>query len=224
MKGILGIRNRTENWKTASALVPLFDNSRAIYLARRLGESQDTPDKEVHAELFWCGVPDWIDNAATQNAKRMLRAEMFKTYRCLFSSLSHEIETYKSLQHPREFSPLREHNYSTSSSSSAELVSNLEGTEVDIVMESPTRLYIGEAKYESSLDTNGNNVLVHQLLRQYIAASVLTKVTCTEKEVIPFLVAEEDLSNRVQVKFMVDQGWMYENHLLTWNSLRELSS
>ena len=61
--GILGIPNRTENWKTARTFAPFFKSCSArAALAKRLleplGESQEGT---VEIELFWYGIRDYID-------------------------------------------------------------------------------------------------------------------------------------------------------------------
>ena len=55
---VLGIENRTENWKTTCCLSPFFGD-RAVALARRLGEPPATPPADVKLELYWKGVRDW---------------------------------------------------------------------------------------------------------------------------------------------------------------------
>ena len=62
---ILGIKNRTENWKTARYLSPFFDDG-AIHLANRLmegctGGSENTCKGPVRLELYWKGMRDYIN-------------------------------------------------------------------------------------------------------------------------------------------------------------------
>ena len=52
--GILGIENRTENWKSAQLLRARSEAG----LARRLGEPDVTPADDIRIELFWYGVRD----------------------------------------------------------------------------------------------------------------------------------------------------------------------
>ena len=56
---ILGIPNRTENWKTAVYFSPLF-GGKSIRLAERLGESPKPQSGEVKLELFWKGMRDHL--------------------------------------------------------------------------------------------------------------------------------------------------------------------
>ena len=55
----------------------------------------------------------------------------------------------------------------------ANLGNNLVNTEIDIVLQSPNHLFIGEAKHEMTFGANGRLVLVHQLIRQYVMAKIL---------------------------------------------------
>ena len=112
-------------------------------------------------------------------------------------------------------------NYDPSiENSTAKLGTNLVGTEIDVVLESPEHLYIGEAKEEMDLDGNGDLVLVHQLLRQYVMAKILVRLCGSQKKVIPFLVREK-LKGReqVQVDFMVAKGWLKRENILRWDEI-----
>ena len=53
--GILGINNRTENWKTVQHFHGLSDAAK-VRLVRRLGEPKDTAAEEVSLELFLAWV------------------------------------------------------------------------------------------------------------------------------------------------------------------------
>ena len=98
------------------------------------------------------------------------------------------------------------------------LGTNLVGTEIDVVLESPEHLFVGEAKEEMNLDGNGDLVLVHQLIRQYVMAKILVRLSGAKKKVIPFLVREElDGREQVQVDFMVAKGWLKRENVLGWD-------
>ena len=57
---ILGITNRTENWKTAQYFAPLF-GANSVRLARLLlGSGTTLEPGDVSLELFWRGVRDYI--------------------------------------------------------------------------------------------------------------------------------------------------------------------
>tara|TARA_B100002003_G_C13895335_1_gene436428 strand:- start:390 stop:617 length:228 start_codon:yes stop_codon:yes gene_type:complete len=57
--GILRIRNRTENWKTAVHFSPLF-GEKSFRLAERLGAEPETRPADVKLELFWRGMRDHL--------------------------------------------------------------------------------------------------------------------------------------------------------------------
>ncbi len=54
-KGILGIENRTENWKSAIYFSQLFRGRRHL-VAKRLGGESDLGPREVKLELSTAGV------------------------------------------------------------------------------------------------------------------------------------------------------------------------
>ena len=58
MSGILGIENRTENWKTTVYFSPLFQG-RCGRFAERLGAIPVPKASEVRIELFWKEMRDY---------------------------------------------------------------------------------------------------------------------------------------------------------------------
>ena len=105
------------------------------------------------------------------------------------------------------------------------LGSNLVGTEIDVVLETQTRLYIGEAKHESTLHANSSYVLVHQLIRQYVMARILIELCSSKKEVVTFIIRDEVKGReQAQVEFMIDQCWLKKENILSWGYVRKLCS
>ena len=215
---ILGIKNRTENWKTTLSFAPLFwDPESRLALARKLGEPKETNPAEVHIELYWKGMRDYLHQQGEPNRQYFPRLE--ELYRCLFPALRDEIREFESKG--LQFRLPNAWNYDPSvGNSTTKLGANLVGTEIDAVLESPEHLFIGEAKAEMDLDGDGNMVLAHQLIRQYVMAKILVRLTGARKKVIPFLVREE-LNGReqVQVDFMVAKGWLKRENVLRWDQL-----
>jgi hypothetical protein len=109
----------------------------------------------------------------------------------------------------------------------ANLFNNLRNTEVDVVLETPGYLFVGEAKHEMSFGANGNLVLVHQLIRQYVMATILVEMTKEQprKRVIPFVVGDgvDSLNKTSQVRFIISQGWLRDNNILTWEDIESSS-
>ena len=99
---------------------------------------------------------------------------------------------------------------------------NLTNTEIDVVLQTPECLLIGEAKGEADLDGTGNLILVHQLVRQYVMAWMLVVLTGFNKKVIPFVVGVN--KEQVQVQFMMDQGWLNPGNILSWKDIKALSN
>ena len=68
--------------------------------------------------------------------------------------------------------------------------------------------------------------MVHQLIRQYVTAKILLRVMGTEKNVIPFLVVDDDkresVLNTGQVRFMIQNNWLKAENVLTWDYFKRL--
>ena len=209
--GILGIDNRTENWKTVQHFHGLSDAAK-VALAQRLGEPADTAAEDIEIELFWYGIRDYKRDR-----------ELVEIYGCLFSALREKISAFE-FKRSRGLGLPMERNYTVPASpeDTNRLVRNLTNTEIDIVLETPNRIYIGEAKFVSErLGANGSYVLVHQLLREYVTARILVHLTGTGKVVVPFVVtADTDtMRKRAQVEFMIGQGWLRKKNILAWGEL-----
>ena len=216
---ILGIRNRTENWKTARHFSRLFGEAR-ICLARKLGEPQDTQAGDVHLELYWKGMRDYLHKKKTQVADE----DFAGRYNCLFPNLRRDIEDFR-IGDSKGFQRLNRRNYSVSTDSVDKLRNNLTNTEIDIVLQSPKYLYIGEAKHQMGFGANGSLVLVHQLIRQYVMARILVDLLGCSKIVTPFVVGDdaEALKKSHQVRFMTCQGWLREKNVLAWSDVDNLA-
>ena len=212
---ILGIENRTENWKTAVYFSPLFlGNSNR--LADRLGATPLLPSDDVTLELFWKGMRDHLYKRGIK--KRFAKQALVDRYNRMFPSLRRDIEKFGELRLPNS------QNYDASTDDwMDELVDNLVNTEIDVVLETPKHLLVGEAKHEARFGANGSYVLVHQLIRQYVMANILVDFlpNKVEKEVIPFVIGDdvEYLNRTAQVQFMIDQGWMKKENVLCWDEI-----
>ena len=220
--GILGIENRTENWKTAQLLRGLSE----VNLARRLGEPDATLADDIRIELFWYGVRDAVHAAAAQCSldacKPDLERAAAKIYHSQFADLRQQIRDFE--QQP--FLRLKRHNYVVSQETQKDFLNNLRNTEIDIVLETPERLFIGEAKHESGFGGDGKLILVHQLIRQFVTATILLDLLGEKKEVVPFVVVDDgnlrSVKNTAQVNFMVDQGWLKAENVLSWREIDDI--
>ena len=214
--GILGIDNRTENWKTARTFAPFFGNQPALRrLAGRLLPEPLDDEEKVNLELFWTGGRDyWVKHKPSPG-------ELAAIFRHYFSELGDEIK-----KGDWRFKSLKCHNYNVGEVE--KLATNFRNTEFDIVLETSKHLLIGEAKDESSFGTDGGLVLVHQLIRQYVTAQILVHLVneTQPKRVVPFVIAPEDpkkgksLRNKSQVKFMTgypkEDSYLKESNILSW--------
>ncbi|MCY4365733.1 MAG: hypothetical protein OXE17_05850 [Chloroflexi bacterium] len=231
---IIDIENRTENWKTVEAFTPMLSNEEArCRLAQKLlqniHENLNCSTKEVKLELFWNGVRDylhWKDEQGNSTSKKEKREDrhstpLAKTYQELFASLRSDIDKSKSLTLRKEW------NYQAFDEKSVKkLFHNLHGTEMDIVLDTPGYLLVGEAKDESRLGANSDLVLVHQLIRQYVTAKVLLHFSGNaNKKVALFSVVKnrESFLRTYQAKFVLDKGWLCTANVLSWEDINRLA-
>lgn len=204
---ILGqIENRTENWKTARAFAPYY-GSKALPLAQRLAKPFGETAKVAHLELFWNGMRDFIAGQNEDSDK--LKDEVKRIYNLRFPTLREDICNFG------EFKKLDAKNYSADDKMG--LYNNLIHTEIDIVIESEKFLFIGEAKGETDLHSSGSHVLVHQLVRQYVMATVLKDLCRSYKSIVPFVVGVN--RNQRQVKFMIKEKWLKKENVLGWEHI-----
>ena len=221
------ISNRTENWRTARSFAHLLiDSHDRAELARRLGEDPGTSRGDIEVQLFWTGMRDYIHGKPAK--KRATAFECAVAFNRLFPSLRSKIEEFNKLPPRNRLRLMQDGNYDlTMQPGEKGLYENLTNTEIDIVLESPGKLFIGEAKYESDFRGKGDLVLVHQLIRQYVTASILLDIMGSDKKVVPFLVVDKNKRESVmkagQVRFMIDQmGWLKDQNVLTWDFIKRL--
>ena len=166
---ILGIENRTENWKTAQVFAPFFENPCAPKrLAGKLLGTPAPPKLNVSLELFWYGIRDYGDRCGWK--KKNYIKPCAEAYESLFPELRGCVE--------KHFTNLDAIHYSVSDK--VKLANNLRNTEIDIVLESQHHLFIGEAKREAKFGDRAS-VLKHQLVRQYVMARILLELVGKKK-------------------------------------------
>ena len=221
--GILGIENRTENWKTAKYFSPLVKNedARLRLVERLLGEPPGCSAGEIRIELFWRGMRDYLHKARKEEKDPEAFA---RSYRDLFPDLRSRVEEFTK-RASRRFRKLKDWNYDVSEPGWIEnLGNNLVNTEIDIVVDSPRHLFIGEAKHAMSFHASSALVLTHQLIRQYVMARLLLDRLGCEKAVVPFVVGDDSDKMRKpnQVKFMIWKGWLDERNVLEWDDISSL--
>ena len=223
--GILGIRNRTENWQTADSFAPFFkDENARIRLVNRLlkplGEDNHAQSSATKIELFWYGMRDLINQ---QGKEKELKDQLVDQYTCLFPCLREEIKANSRFRLTWNCSHYNVHTEKLKK----RFFDNLRHTEIDIVLQTPKYLFIGEAKDESRLDAKSQYVLVHQLIKEYVTAKILVDITCSDKQVVPFVVGDseklESLRKTAQVRFMIEQCWLKEENVLSWDCIREIA-
>ena len=151
---------------------------RAKLAAMLLGGTPEPEVGDVHLELYWKGMRDYIHQEGQK--REDYKQDLAESYGRLFPDLRKEIENFG--QHQE----LKSSNYEVSSETLDKFSRNLINTEIDIVLESPGHLFIGEAKHEMSFGGDSSLILVHQLIRQYVMAKLLVDRIESKKKVIPF--------------------------------------
>ena len=232
--GILGICNRTENWKTARTFAPFIGKpARLRLLAGRLLPEPLDDEEKVNLELFWKGGRDYwhaakrCDAIVEPSPKLLAHA-----YKQCFPRLREEIKEFQ-IDAPKAFRSLQDHNYNVDGENAEKLATNFRNTEFDIVLETSEHLFIGEAKDESGFQPDGTLVLVHQLIRQYVTAQILVHLVNKDKpkSIIPFVVARDgkrnSLKRTAQIRFMMGypkkSPYLKESNILSWEELASLT-
>ena len=218
--GILGIDNRTENWTTAKELAPfIYDKEALLNLVQRLNPKDDSEPDEIQVELFWNGLRDRRNQINSDEGKSKFDNFLIDQYKDTFKNLRTQVESFDG------FWPLRTDNYTVNNEDAAqELTENLIHTELDIVIQSNSNLYIGEAKVESKLGYDGDSVLVHQLIRQRVVMELLLMHENLNHGIRHFLILQKQ-PNRLQdqMRFAIERGWFKRSNILTWKDLNELA-
>ena len=231
--GILGIENRTENWKTTEVFRPFFTDgeARVRLLEGIVGKELNLSADDVKIELFWKPIRDWKahkERTCPQSKNCLdekIETACKKQLECLDvrSKLSSCIKKRRLTD--KRVKCLTDIAYKDKKKAT----SNLIGTEIDIVLEADGYLCIGEAKEESKFGSNRKLALVHQLIRQYITATVLLALTHNCHKIVPFVVlSEEDQtkfreeeSRPFQLDFLIKQGWMKRCNIRSWCEIQK---
>ena len=243
--GILNIDNRTENWRTARIFCGLSDE-RQLDFVNLLVTKSDSDTTWTNMELFWRGVRDHRhmlikrevdrlgaegerENEIAEEVDGSLADEFWKHYKRCFGDLRDQVSKWKKLRplvRPQNYGMSEDFRNAKKQSLKELLYNNLRNTEIDIVFETDNHLFIGEAKYESDFGADGELVLVHQLIRQFVTASLLVKSQRGGvKEVVPFLiVGDRDWAMKTgQVGLMRCRRWLSEENIWTWEELEKCS-
>ena len=221
---ILGIDNRTENWRTAQVFCTLSDQQ-ILRLVKKLGGEQGLSPAQVHLELFWKGMRDYLEQTKKRKNDSIITLSntqiVTDSYRRLFPDLRTRIID------SGLFRKLEAGNYDVSTQERKHrLITNLISTEIDIVLESPEYVFIGEAKHKEDFGENPRDVLMNQFIREYVMAKMLVDCLRSDKEVIPFVVVTNKAlrkHGRIQTEFAISQDWMSKDSVLTWDDVEKLA-
>ena len=236
--GILGIPNRTENWKTAKTFAPVITSGKQHKLAAWIignatGESCSLHQNEVCIELYWKGFRDYCKSRNITRKNEDFIDETATRYRRLFPRLREDIERYNSqvkLNEPTLITTAP-HNYIVDDSrqSAKLLYINLLNTEIDVVLSAPGYLLIGEAKGGQAFGADSGLVLPHQLVREYVMASIVADMIDKEERqqiktrVIPFVIGD-NVSKFTQVKLLHHLHYLQPENVISWDRLSKFIS
>ena len=190
-------------------------SGKSYKFAEVLGATPAFPSAAVRIELFWKGIRDYRHREGI--SRKDLERKVVEAYDRNFSNLREDVLGFQ------EFAELEGGHYvSDGERAESRLTNNLLGTEIDVVLETPKHLFIGEVKHESTFGADGKLVLVHQLIRQYVTATILLQIAGEHKEVIPFVVGDSTdyLKKTSQVRFMISQGWLSQANVLDWGDVK----
>lgn len=193
------------------------------------GKAKSTCKDEVHMELYWKGMRDLIQKAKYDSEIQKPTRQLLKNLYCeKFSSLRQKVKEFDGCKKSK-FRDLEDCNYKVDGENFEEkLYDNLRNTEIDVVVETPEYLFIGEAKDESDFGANANLILVHQLIRQYVMATILVKgcLGKCNKKVIPFVVGrcKESLKKKTQICFMKKHYDLKDENILSWGDINGLGA
>lgn len=222
--GILGISNRTENWKTATAFAPFFNDKVLLrkLVFDHLNPCDDSSKDHLEIELFWEGLRDLRFKYKNTEKEINFEERLIRYYRDEFRDLRTKLKAYKGLRISNKW------NYDVSKENHRKkFLSNVLSTEIDIVIQSKNYLYLGEAKSESKFGSDGRDVLVHQLIRQYVVGTLLLKERYPGMKITQFAVVNKETLERrrqKQANFVISQGWMKDSNILTWDQVASIAT
>ena len=224
--GILGIKNRTENWQTAQKFGPFLECSEArTKLAKRLvGENCVSESDKIEIELFWYGVRDHIFRLKENKEKKCFKLELLKACNCWLPRIRKNLVCLKKQSKIKLKLGDNGNGYRMSDRKDCvALLKNLRNTEIDVVLTTPRHLCVGEVKWESDFGSNGRHVLVHQLIRQFVMANALVEAVGCDRTVVPFVILDNVPTNSHQVRFMTESRYMCCRNVLSWKCIENLA-
>ncbi len=221
------VPNRTENWRTARTFAPYIcpdGKPEASSLANSIVSNAKNreftfPHNEVHLELFWKGFRDYCKEEGIPQNNDEFQVEAIAIYQRLFPDLRKNIESYRG-----QLLNLKPENYvvTNTGESKKRFFANLFNTEIDVVISMPGFLLIGEAKDEQAFGANSKHIMTHQLVRQYVMATILCELIeekCGQKtEVIPFVIGD-NAEKYAQVKLLQHMNWLSPGNIISWQKL-----
>lgn len=217
------IVNKSENWRIAKLFINGSGEKVAKSIAEKVLLNCNLPNStSIEYELFWKGYRDYCDHIDGKGRNVDIKDRALQVYNAKFKSLRAEIEKYNASYFPRLNLDDCGRNYTVSSESIDDFFRNLYNTEIDIVIRAGDCFLIGEVKHTQSFSADSGHILVHQLLRQYVVASIIleeiSRMESKKFRVIPFIIADGNAKNTGQIKLLQHLGWLNEKNIFSWSS------
>lgn len=182
---------------------------------------------EARLELFWYGYRDYIFGKNI-NLNTVKIDAIYDRFLRLFPNLQENVLSFMD-EEPKSLRVKKTANYALERENAPlSLFHNVRNTEIDIVIETRKKLYIGEVKDSQKFGANGNLFLPHQLLRQYITARILVDELGKDLDVVPFIVLNNNTPkdknevvqlNSGQIKLMKKLHYLKTENVFRWSDI-----
>lgn len=243
----LGYTNRSENALTSEHFQCFDDNNNWDLVTGKLiqlGGLEEHPKSSTKGQIFAHPWRDYLYHEASEAKDDNQFSSLKKAHRQIKQNAdSRIVEIYE-----QEFSDLQDrvfeferfdHKYLKLSKSynlkdnSLQLCTNVHNTELDVLIADDYNVYVGEAKSEMRPNASATErMLVHQLVRGYVVVKTwieyrgLKRPDGNAMSVVPFIVANkkdiQSLMGNNQVQFMIKRCWLRAEHVLDWDTIKEL--
>ena len=187
----------------------------------------------IAKEPSWYGMRDYVDLQRKSRETEPTPETLAESYLPL-SSDPNKLDLCRQINEIDKHDALTDRNYTVSNRDWKEkLWTNLNNTEIDVIVKTPNHLFIGEAKHETTeFDADKKRFLMHQLIREYVMASILIDCLGSNKEVVPFVVGDDpdkikephpNLKHIHQISFLREVGWLKEENVLSWDCISKIA-
>lgn len=205
---MIPVINRSENNITAKVFVTLFNCTEKPEKSLILLGLEKNSCQGFKLELFWKGFRDYAIFNSDCREKFMVE------YKKIIPFVRKAVEATK-LQVKDSFYSAEDEN---------KIFNELRNTEIDVVIFTDSRIYIGEAKLKEKLGTNGRNILAHQVIRQRTMVETLKALTRDPREISSFIICDQSKQKSIIRMEQIKALGILEGRaprVITWQELLE---